>query len=204
MAQQHHHDSLSQHTSQYSCSNDETQRHDPERAGGTCGRLSGPLSVGFVNPQRLLNIPVLSIAVVYSQRGRCMQTLQRSTFDIISGVSAEDNTLAFCAVADVVVGDVVLAEWHNTTYRCAPVIGMSLKLFHLDDENLTQKFSVSLSVCDTLVSPGAHHCCSAPTINMEFKGAGPREHSILTTHTQLGTVKPLYTGHQIHSNNRPV
>ena len=30
MAQQHHHDSLSQHTSQYSCSNDETQRHDPE------------------------------------------------------------------------------------------------------------------------------------------------------------------------------
>lgn len=56
-----------------------------------------------------------------------MQTLQRSTFDIISGVSAEDNTLAFCAVADVAIGDVVLAEWHNTTYRCAPVIGMSLQ-----------------------------------------------------------------------------
>lgn len=47
-----------------------------------------------------------------------MQTLQRSTFDVISGVSAEDNTLAFCAVADVAIGDVVLAEWHNTTYRC--------------------------------------------------------------------------------------
>ena len=30
MAQQHHHDSLSQHISQYSGSNDETQRHDPE------------------------------------------------------------------------------------------------------------------------------------------------------------------------------
>ena len=30
MAQKHHHDSLSQHTSQYSCSNDETERHDPE------------------------------------------------------------------------------------------------------------------------------------------------------------------------------
>ena len=30
MAQQHHHDSLSQHTSQHSSSNDETQRHDPE------------------------------------------------------------------------------------------------------------------------------------------------------------------------------
>ena len=30
MAQQHHHDNLSQHTSQYSCSNDETQRHDPD------------------------------------------------------------------------------------------------------------------------------------------------------------------------------
>ena len=30
MAQQTHHDSLSQHISQCSCSNDETQRHDPE------------------------------------------------------------------------------------------------------------------------------------------------------------------------------
>lgn len=47
-----------------------------------------------------------------------MQTLQRSTFDVIAGVSAEENTLAFCAIADVAIGDVVLAEWHNTTYRC--------------------------------------------------------------------------------------
>jgi hypothetical protein len=47
-----------------------------------------------------------------------MQTLQRSTFDVISGVSAEENTLAFCAVADVPITDVVLAEWQNTTYRC--------------------------------------------------------------------------------------
>ena len=30
MAQQHHHETLSQHTSQYSGSNDETQCHDPE------------------------------------------------------------------------------------------------------------------------------------------------------------------------------
>lgn len=49
---------------------------------------------------------------------RHMQTLQRSTFDVISGVSAEENTLAFCAIAQVAIGDVVLAEWHNTTYRC--------------------------------------------------------------------------------------
>ena len=36
MAQQHHHDSLSQHTAQYSCSNDETQRHDPEPKHNWC------------------------------------------------------------------------------------------------------------------------------------------------------------------------
>jgi hypothetical protein len=51
-----------------------------------------------------------------------MQTLQRSTFDVISGVSAEENTLAFCAVADVPITDVVLAEWQNTTYRCRPLL----------------------------------------------------------------------------------
>ena len=32
MAQQHHHDSLSQHTSQYSCSSDGTQCHVPNRS----------------------------------------------------------------------------------------------------------------------------------------------------------------------------
>jgi hypothetical protein len=48
-----------------------------------------------------------------------MQTVQRSTFDIIGGVSSEANTLAFCAVAGVPIEDVVLAEWQNTTYRCA-------------------------------------------------------------------------------------
>lgn len=50
-----------------------------------------------------------------------MQTVQRSTFDIISGVSAEANTQAMCAVAGIPIRDVLLAEWNNTTYRCGPL-----------------------------------------------------------------------------------
>ena len=34
---------------------------------------------------------------------------------------------------------------------CAPVVGMSLALFHLDAENHTQQFLISLSVSDTVV-----------------------------------------------------
>lgn len=49
-----------------------------------------------------------------------MQTVQRSTFDIISGVSAEANTQSLCAAAGIPMRDVLLAEWNNTTYRCAP------------------------------------------------------------------------------------
>ena len=48
-----------------------------------------------------------------------MQTVQRSTFDIIGGVSAEANTQALCAVTGIPIRDVLLAEWNNTTYRCA-------------------------------------------------------------------------------------
>lgn len=47
-----------------------------------------------------------------------MQTVQRSTFDIISGASSEANTQALCASAGIPMRDVLLAEWNNTTYRC--------------------------------------------------------------------------------------
>eukprot|EP00892_Ulva_mutabilis_P008900 jgi/Ulvmu1/6382/UM003_0010.1 len=53
-----------------------------------------------------------------------MQTVQRSTFDIISGVSAEANTQAMCAVAGIPIRDVLLAEWNNTTYRPCHVIAV--------------------------------------------------------------------------------
>ena len=43
-------------------------------------------------------------------------------------------------------------------YTVWVVIGMSLKLFHLDAENLTRKFRTSLPVSDTVVITGCGWC----------------------------------------------
>jgi hypothetical protein len=46
-----------------------------------------------------------------------MQTVQRSTFDVIGGVSPEANNLSACALAGVQVTDICMAEWESMTYR---------------------------------------------------------------------------------------
>ena len=48
-----------------------------------------------------------------------MQTVQRSTFDVIAGVSGEANNLAACALAGIGLHDVRFAAWEATTYRRA-------------------------------------------------------------------------------------
>jgi hypothetical protein len=48
-----------------------------------------------------------------------MQTVQRSTFDVIGGVSSEANNLSACALAKLDLQDIRMAEWESMTYRCA-------------------------------------------------------------------------------------
>ena len=48
-----------------------------------------------------------------------------------------------------------VAQWcMYTTLHALPVGGISLKMLHLDAENLTQNFRISLSVSDTVAIPG--------------------------------------------------
>ena len=46
-----------------------------------------------------------------------MQTLQRSIFDVIGGVSEEANNQAAAVIAGLDLDDIMLALWSSTAYR---------------------------------------------------------------------------------------
>jgi hypothetical protein len=51
-----------------------------------------------------------------------VQTLQRSVFDIIGGVSEEANNQAACVIAGLDMDDIILSLWSSTAYRCASTV----------------------------------------------------------------------------------